>query len=250
MKTKKLLAAACLTLAICEVSAQAQTFTYNPGDLLVAFGSTNSGSANNVIVDLGAYSSFTQGAQTSVANVSSALTTAFGGTSGVYWSAFSYTGQTLLLSDPRTPYYLANDPTSVNSLTASAQGQVTTKLQAIINGATSPSATILANQIVELPSTLNVGGNPVSYTIGVGSLGDFNGTWQWDTRNFMDGVNPATSDLFLMRPGPANTALDYGYVSVNANGTMIVAAPEPSTWALFGGGLASLMLFRRKSVIN
>ena len=247
MKTKRIVVAACLSLAICELSIPAQSFNYHSGDLLAAFSSGNG--ATNMIVDLGV---MTGPGTNIVANVSTALTDVFGSNlNGVYWSLFSYSGSTLQLSDPRSPYNLANDPTSVNSLTASGQGQVTSKMGAIINGATSGYATVLFNQIITTSGGLNVGGNPVSYTVGVGTYGDFNGTWQWDTRNTMDGVNPSVSDVFQMNPGAANTAIYLGNVSIATDGVLTISAvPEPSTWAMLSGGFMSLLLFRRKTSIK
>src|SRR6267142_2391447 len=45
------------------------------------------------------------------------------------------------------------------------------------------NATVLDNQIISVANTLNVGGDPVSFTVGVGSLFDYNGTWSPNVKN-------------------------------------------------------------------
>jgi hypothetical protein len=256
MKAKKLLSAACLALAIGEVSVQAiPSYTYQPTDLLAAFG--KAGSANDVIVDLGPIGNYYPLGSTSIAGVSTALNTAFSGNlDGLYWSVFGYAkttsslfnANTLFVSNPDT-----NPDDAVNSLTSGQQGQVVSKMTAIALSATSGYATIVANQIANVPIALNVGGSPVSYTVGVGSLGDFNGTWRWDVRNitptgFTTGTTPSVAALYEQDPGVANVGLYRGTVSLAADGTLTIeATPEPSTWAMLGAGLVTWMLIRRKN---
>lgn len=252
MKKTNILLSALAVFTLGEVAVQAQTYNYQAGDLLAAF--RKSGSSYDLIVDLGSASSFQSGSSLSL-DLSSELTSVFGSasTSGIYWSVFGYvntTGSslgaqnTLFVTDPRSDLSTQNDPNS--SMTSSGQGQVVSKMVAIANGATSGSAVILANQIVEVPVGLNVGGNPVSYTVGVGSLGDFNGTWAPSVENTTTGSTTA-SDLFQQTPGAANNGTYLGVFTLNAAGTLAFnVVPEPSTWAMMGSGVVALLALRRR----
>lgn len=258
---KTTLIKAFLAVGLCGSAAMAQSFTYNPGDLLVAFRSGSS--SQNVIVDIGS-ASFYENATGSfnISGVNAALFTSTLGTmDNVYWSVFGYvntTGSaigvqnTIFVSDPRSDILTQNDPNS--SLTFSGQGQAISKMRAIADGATSGYATILSDQIIVLSSSLNVGGDPVSYTVGVGPFGDFNGTWSPAVENltgsgFSSGSTPSVSDLFQQTPGAANNGTYLGNFQFNNNGTLqftsVTPAPEPSTWALLVAGGMTLLVVRR-----
>jgi len=252
MKKTNILLSALAVFTLGEVAVQAQTYTYHAGDLLAAF--RKSGSSFDLIVDLGSASSFQSGSSMSL-DLSSGLTSVFGSAnaSGVYWSVFGYVNtsssplgaqNTLFVTDPRSDITIQNDPNS--SMTSSGQGQVVSKMVAIANGATSGSAVILGNQIVEVPVGLNSGGNPVSYTVGVGSLGDFNGTWAPAVENTTAGSTTA-SDLFQQNPGASNTGSYLGEFTLNSAGILAFnPVPEPSTWAMMGSGVLALLALRRR----
>jgi hypothetical protein len=262
MKTAKIITSALAALVICDVAAQAQSFTYNSGDLLAAF--RKSGSADDLIVDLGSASTFQNATGSmSISGVNSALlTSVFGNLDGIYWSVFGYVGttgsplgsqNTLFVTDPRSGNISTpNDPNS--SLTSSGQRQVISKMTAIADGATSLYATVLANQIVEVSSSLNVGGDPISYTVGIGSQGDFNGTWSPDPENltptgFATSGNPSVSDLFQQNPGAANSGTYLGDFVLGQDGSLtfnsVSSVPEPSTWAMLGTGAMALFAIGR-----
>jgi hypothetical protein len=191
------------------------------------------------------------------------LDSVFGNMDGIYWSVFGYVNtttsplgakNTLFVTDPRGDVNTPNDPNP--SLTSSGQGQVVSKMTAIANGATSGSATVLANQIVEVPSSLNIGGSSLSYTIGVGPLSDFNGTWAPSVDNFTgsgfatNGV-PSVSDLFEQDPGAANNGTYLGDFVLGTDGTLTFnPVPEPTTCALLGGGLLAIIAVRRSRSKN
>ncbi|HEV2691374.1 MAG TPA: PEP-CTERM sorting domain-containing protein [Verrucomicrobiae bacterium] len=249
MKKLKIITSAMAALVLYGVTAQAQTYNYQSGDLLAAFRSTSG--SKDVIVDLGSAASFQSGSSLSL-NLNPVLSDAFGTTSGLYWSVFGYvntTGSalgaknTLFVTDPRSDISTANDPNS--SLTSSGQGQVVSKMTAIANGATFGTSVIFANQMVEVDKSLNVGGNPVSYTVGVGSLGDFNGTWAPDVENLSTGGN-TTSDLFEQDPGAANNGIYLGSVTLNGGTLSFSPVPEPSTWMMIGSGALALLALRRR----
>jgi hypothetical protein len=252
MKKLKIITSAVAALVLFGVAAQAQTYTYQAGDLLAAFRSTSA--ANDVIVDLGTAANFQSGSYSLNDDLSGVLGAAFGTTSGLYWSVFGYvntTGSalgaknTLFVTDPESPAGSVNG--SNPSLTSSGQGQVVSKMTAIANGASSSYAIVYANQQIEVSKTLNVGGNPVSYTVGVGSLGDFNGTWSPSVENITTGSTTSSSDLFEQDPGAANNGNYLGTFSMTGNVLTFNPVPEPSTWMMIGSGALALLALRRRS---
>jgi hypothetical protein len=268
MKTNSIIKTAVAVAVLCGTAASAQQFTYNNGDLLAAFGKT--GSDNDLIVDLGSASTYQNAYGSSSFNIagidSTRLTSVFGSMDGIYWTVFGYVGttgsplgprNTLFVADPRADVFTKN--LVRHSLSSSAQGQVTSVMGAIVDGVTSTGwgETVLADQVMELPNSLNVGGDPVSFTVGVndfsGNSGDFGGTWMWDVRNttpsgFAAGSTPSVSDLFQQHPGTANTGDYLGDFELNNDGVFsFTPAPEPSTWAMLGAGLLTLIAVRRRN---
>ena len=269
MKTTSIIRTAVAAAVLYEALASAQSFTYNNGDLLAAF--RKPGSSYDLIVDLGSASVYQNatygGPAINISGVDSALlTSVFGSMDGIYWSVFGYVNtagsplgpqRMIWVTDPRSELYTQNDPNS--SLTYNGQGATISKMGAIVDAATSTAwgETVLANQIVEFSSSLNVGGDPASYTIGVGTFGDFRGTWAPGIENltpsgFASSSTPEGSDLFQQNPGAANTGDFLGRVQLNNNGTLeFFPVPEPSTWAMFGAGMLLLVSsFRRKQANN
>ena len=264
MKTIRIIKTAVAAAVLYGAAASAQTFTYNSGDLLAAF--RKPGSSYDLIVDLGSASVYQNAAYGNSFNIagvdSTLLTSVFGSTDGIYWSVFGFVNtsgsslgpqRTIWVTDPRSDWVVQNDPNS--SLTFNGQGSTISKMWAIGDGAI--SGTAIANQIVEVSSSLNIGGDPVSYTIGVGSLGDFRGTWAPGVENltpsgFSSSSTPEVSDLFQQTPGTANVGGYLGDFQLNNDGTLdFVPAPEPSTWAMFGAGMLLLVsILRRKQASN
>ncbi len=261
MKTLNIIKMAVAAVALCEAAATAQTFNYNSGDLLAAF--RTSGGSQNLIVDLGSASLYQNAAGSfNITGVNSTLlTSVFGTLDNVYWSVFGYVNtagsplgpqNTIWVTTPRSDIFTQNDPNS--SLTFSGQGQTISKMRAIADGATSAFATVQASQIVTVSSSLNVGGDPVSYTVGVGPLSDFNGTWTPAVENqtiagFATSSTPSVSDLFQQNPGAANNGTYLGNFQLNNDGTLafnsVNPVPEPSTWAMIGTGMMTLLAVRR-----
>src|SRR5487761_2127334 len=239
MKTNNAIKLALLAVLLHGVTVSAQTYNYAAGDLLAAFG--RSGSSKDVIVDLGSASLYQNATGSfNIAGVNSILlTTALGSLDGVYWTVFGYVNtpasalgaqNTLWVSQARADVTTANTPNS--SLTSSGQGQDVSKMTAIATGAASSYATVLNNQIVSVANTLNVGGDPVSFTVGVGPLFDFNGTWAPNVKNqtpigFSTGSVSSVSDLFQQNPGAANVGNYLGNFQLNNNGTLTFNSVTP-----------------------
>ena len=274
MKTTSIIKTAMVAAVLYGTVASADTFTYNNGDLLAAFG--KSGSSYDLIVDLGSAANYPASTFESPSGPfvipgvnSTLLTSMFGGMDGIYWSVFGYVGttgsplgaqNTLFVAQPRDYNYITTQNIARHSLSYSAQGQVTSYMSAIADGAM--SGTVLANQIVEVPQGLGLLlGDPASFTVGVndfsGNSGNFGGTWIWDVRNvtpsgFATSSTPSVSDLFQENPGTANTANYLGNFELSNDGVLSFnPVPEPSTWAIFGAGIMLLVsILRRKQASN
>jgi hypothetical protein len=260
---KYMLATVLVAAALGEVAIQAQTFTYNSGDLLAAF--RKSGSPD-LVVDLGSVSQYQQaaasGSGTYTFNLGTDLTSTFGSLDSIYWSVFTFdkTGtyapvNTLWMSDPRSDASVQNDPPTTG--TSSAQNLVIGQLGAIADALSANYGTIIDNQVIQLPSDLgaSTGGDPASYTTALGASLDFNGTYGQAFENVSSAAAASVSDLFQEHPSPLHnpgTGTELGTVTLDAAGTLTVqSVPEPSTWAMLGSGLIGLMAFRRmKNGIN
>jgi hypothetical protein len=254
MKITSIIKAALAAAAFCGAAASAQTYTYNSGDLLAAFRQTGS---PDLVVDLGSITQFEQPNATSPVNltgVSSALASTYGSLNGLYWSVFSYVSTTSSLGSANT-LWLSTARSDVNiqaaaqhSASFNSQGYVIGEMNAIVDGTTSGFATIIANQAVQLPNGLNEGGDPLSYTVGVGSYGDFNGTLRGSVENFTGAsfVGTSVSDLYQQDPGTGNVGIYLGNFSLGSNGAFeFTPVPEPSTWAMLGAGMMTLFAIRR-----
>lgn len=255
---KNLLASVLIVAALGELAAQAQTFTYTPGDLLAAFRQTGK---PDLIVDLGSISNYQVPYQNSSFTLGTDLTSAFGSTSGIYWSVFTFDGNgtyapvnSLFMSAPRGNTSIQSAPLVTG--TSSAQNLVTGQLGAIADALSSTYGTIIANQVIQLPAALGAanGGDPASYTTALGSGLDFNGTFGQSFEN-LSSSSATVSDLYQLNPtlphNSANGAL-LGNFTLSADGTTLsfTAVPEPATWAMLGTGLMSLIAFRRLAKRN
>jgi len=239
---------AALAGSLWNFTASAQ-FTYNPGDLFVAF--RTAGGSTDLIVDIGAPGSI----NTSAVN-GTLLNSVFGGLDGIYWSVFGYQSSqnTLFTTSARGDITQQTDPTPSSGL--SGQGIVISHMQGILNGATA-SGTPLSSSVVELDSGLNQSGN-ISYSIGVATLqganheGDFRGSWSpvenFTGSGFASGGVPSVSDLYQNLPGnPLTTTGTYeGDFTLGTDGSLSFSpVPEPGTSMMFGAGMLALVVVRR-----
>jgi hypothetical protein len=258
MNPNKFLTAALAVAALSGASARAQ-FNYQNGDLLAGFGN---GGTTDVVVDLGSLANFQAGVPNSW-NLSSALNATFGSVSGsVYWAVLGVNDTTqssfnssVTQTSPYTVWSsLARSNPNVQNGTPNVSGNANSQhlalnqIDTIVN-LTSPSAApgsiVDYAPGVEQVST-SLGGfsslmNPASDPL-VGNLG---GTWAYNMLNSGAG----TSDFYQNNPGnPLFTAANYeGDFSLSSGGVLTFnPVPEPSSWAMLGGGLLALIALRRR----
>ncbi|HXE41974.1 MAG TPA: hypothetical protein VN516_03030, partial [Candidatus Baltobacteraceae bacterium] len=127
-------------MAGCGLAASAQTFSYNPGDLLMAFRSASG--PTNIIVDIGSASIYQNAVGSfTISDVNDALlTSVFGSTEGIYWSVFGGLSSTsslgadhtIWVTEPRSDALTPTDPRQ--SSTFNGQGGVVSPINAILGG--------------------------------------------------------------------------------------------------------------------
>jgi hypothetical protein len=261
MKKNKILSGVAAITALCGVTALAQ-INYQNGDMLAAFG--NGGSVD-VVVDLGAISNFQQPNATglvSFTGVGTALQSVFGSNlTGVYWSVFGVNDTTIAnnTSVSQTDSYTIwntlarSNPNNQTTAPFVAGSSAVQQLPALdietIASLTGPSAAG-PGQIVNLSQ------NIVSVKTSLGGYssmmndpysGNLQGDWTYNIQN----VGPGVSDLYQSNPGNRYTqkATYLGDFSLDSSGALTFSpVPEPSTWAMLGGGLICLIgLFRLKN---
>ena len=256
---------------LCSLNATAQTFNYNNGDLLLGF--RTPGGTSDLVVDIGAASLYSgaSGPITISGNYynSSQLTDAGLTLNNLYFSVFgdispgsSYPGtaNTLWVTAPQAINPIQAPAWSAQ--TSANQGNTRSQMESIAFGATytsfgeAASADNTATAVV-VPSSLDLTGEgALSYTVGIGPNGNFNGNFgsnnnieQSTSANFSSGVvnyDSVRSDLFTMVPGSNGSYL--GFFQLDPDGTLTFnpePVPEPTTWAAFGLGLVGLAGWRR-----
>jgi len=238
--------------AACAVQGSAQ-ISYNNGDLLAGF---RNGGPNDLIVDLGPISNFQQSNIPQITySLGSALTTAFGGTAGVYWSVFGVNDTTISPSnssvtqaDPNTLWTtLARSNPSVQTAAPFVFGNssvqqlpledIETIASSTVSGSGSP-ITPLGNGIDEINNTTGFG-----YTPSIG-----NGTLNGDLRYDIENVGTGVSDLYQSDPGSrySTKATYIGNFVLDPSGNLTFnSVPEPSTWAMMGSGVMALVALGR-----
>jgi hypothetical protein len=252
-------------------STQGANFAYNPTDLLLGF---RNGGVNDFVVDLGpvtswyAYSALSPNTTYNItAYNATQLTTVFGSLDNISFSAFadvrvtsnpSFPIQTIWTTTPRLSLATPADPLSRRS--QFQQATTGAKIDGIANGAITYSGLpdntgVSTAAVLEIPSSWNANGT--SYTIGVGSSGNFSGTFGSSVENttptgFAGGGIPIVSDLYEMQPG-SGSGKYLGYFTLGTDGSMaFTTVPEPGSLALVGAGFGLFGVaryFRRNSQV-
>lgn len=278
MKDKSLakLAAGLAGAALLGGSAQAVPFSYQATDLLLGF---RNGGASDFVVDLGPVSSwYTYGSlqPNTTYNITAfsgaQLTSVFGNLNNISFSAFAdvrtrtnstFPIQTLWATAPRMDINVQSDPLIRRS--QFQQANTGAKIDGIATGAINfsglpdndPATNVTTVTALEIPSTWNAGGG-TSYSLGVGTAGNFSGTFPAGVENttpdgFATGGTPIVSDLYALAPNssPGAEGEYLGSFIFNPDGSMTFhTVPEPGSMSLIGAGFLLLGLgksFRRKS---
>jgi len=247
MKKNKILLGVVAAAVLCEMDATAQ-ISYQNGDLLAAF---RKGGSPDVIVDLGSISLYQQTGEASFqvnANLSTALQNTFGTLSTMQWSIFGVNdGGTALAGQSDANTIWSSKRRNNAGIQSSAPfGNANSDSQALAvgdiksignnTGSGSPGVSDLALGIVSVDSTV------ANYAPDMGSPynGDFEGTYSYNIERTGSGV----LDLYEVNPNSPGQYL--GNFSLGSDGDLtFTAVPEPSTWAMLGTGLMTLIAIRR-----
>jgi hypothetical protein len=259
MKKIKIITGVVAMAALCGMNAMAQ-INYQNGDMLAGF--RISGGSSELIVDLGSIANFQQPHTPSFgfAGVSAALTSYFGSDlSGVDWSVFGVNDTTIA---PNNSSVSQANPYTIWSTLPRFNPNAQT-IDPLVGG-NSASQQLVASDIETIASLtnpnqvgpgliVNVSPNIVAVSASLGGYssemsspnnGNFQGDWSYNIEN----LGARVSDLYQSNPGNPYTArasyLGNFVLDVSGNLTFN-PVPEPSTWAMIGGGLTCLMAFRR-----
>ena len=237
--SKKACVVASLAIAC---AANAQTFSYNNGNLLVGFRLT-AGGVNDLVINAGSASTFTNMAAGTTINVAnftpSMLQTAFGDTNNLSFSAFGCFDASYPDSAQQKTLFMTRARTDINTQSspwpryiASAQGVTVSTLNAAGFGAQAIAldlpASATTNQAGFLIESESWSASPkVSYKTALGASfnwGSFGITEQSTSPTFTTDGTPVRADLYWIVPGgnivthPASTYL--GYFQLNTNGVL------------------------------
>jgi hypothetical protein len=222
------------------------TFNFTTGDVIIGFRKANLGGVD-LVVDAGPISTFTNLApntKITITAYSAGQQLKMVGTNNVAWSAFAYfdnsvtpvsVQSTLFVSNPRFDLNTQTDPYYCD--TASAQGQVTSRMKAIVAGAVNNanSSTTNTSTAVLVADSYNVNGTMVSYFVGLGPNLNFNDTFQADPEqvtaaNFTTAGTASRADFYWLPPAAGSPNAKYlGYFELNTNGVMTYTAYPTAT---------------------
>jgi len=225
----------------------ATTFNFTTGDVIIGFRKATAGGVNDLVVDAGPISTFTNLApntKITITAYAAGQQLKMVGTNNLAWSAFAYFDNsitpvgvqgTLFMSNPRYGLSTQSDPYYCD--TASAQGQVISRLKAIVAGATNNanSSTTNTATAVLVSDSYNVNGTMVSYAVGLGANLNFNDTFQADPEqvtaaNFTTAGTATRADFYWMPPSSGSPNAKYlGYFELNTNGVMTYTAYPTAT---------------------
>jgi hypothetical protein len=253
MKKSKILLGVMAFAAFCGMDATAQ-ISYQNGDLLAGF---RSGSSPDVIVDLGSISLYQQTGSASFnvnSNLPGALTSTLGNISGVIWSVFGVNDTTLgsmALTGQSDAYTVWSSKKRNNAgiqssapfgdANSAAQGLAAVDIEAI-GGNTSPGGASPGLIVNIAPGIVSLDQSVTSYSPDMG--GAFNGNFEGNYSYSIERTGSGVMDLYEVNPDSQGKYL--GDFSLDSLGDLTFnPVPEPSTWAMLGTGLLTLIAIRR-----
>jgi hypothetical protein len=259
MKKYKILTAVMAAAVMGGTSAMAQ-FNYQNGDMLAAFGNGTAAGSKDIIVDLGSIANFQPGPATQTWDLSSYMTSQFGGlSSSVYWAVLGANNPGLgtfnhavWQADTYT-FWSTVSRADVNTQNASPDVVRSRAQNAAVNNIISIGQTTLPGSASPgLITDLAPGVESVDVSAGIFSTemstpynGNLEGSIGYNVLNNGAGV----SDLFQNDPrsGATTTATYLGNFTLDNTGILTFSpVPEPSTWMMIGSGAAVLLAFRRR----
>ncbi len=272
IKSRKAIPGA-LGLALLVPAVHAQTFTYSTGDLLAAFRQT--GAANDLVVDLGAvttYENAAPGSSFTVSQVtSSQLSATFSALNSLTFSVIGTQGNAGGVgSDPAYTSYLT-DPrlnpgtqtTAPNGYSPATSRSISSAISGIAGIGTTTGALVYGPIATYPPSTQSGLLIPTSGVYAANSFGTkftaVGGLQSLVTAPGVENTTPAAfastagataaSDLYAYLPGTAGKTATYlGEFTLNNSGQLTFTAqavPEPGTMALCALGGLGLLLARQ-----
>jgi PEP-CTERM motif len=245
MKKNKIILGVVAAASLCGADAMAQ-ITYHNGDMLAGF--RTQGGSTDVIVDLGSislYQNLNGISFTPNSGVASALTSTFGGSmANVNWSVFGFndTGvnphDTSVTQGNRYTIWTTSPGADTTDALFDSTHQVTTDMSQIIG--TISGGTGAGAGIVDVPSS--AGGLTYQMQSWDGSNpgeGNFAGDWLG-----VELKGSGNLSLYQFEPGSQGSLL--GSFNLSSGGDLAFnPVPEPSTWAMLGTGLMTLIAIRR-----
>ena len=258
----KFLSLICISLLIGATGAKAAAFT-DSGEWLLGFRATGgTGSASNLVVDLGTYSSILAspgGITLDYSSTNSVISTTYGSAwwtrNDLYWGVIASDNDTLNLYLSRitgTALPAGSDGTSPN-IAASDLYTINGNVVAMAAASTAGNATYSTNNgyVASVSGTGNAGSWTAGQSIGWGFfpsttdvvvIGNTNLSLAYYTWN-MDDQSPDY--------GAGNTPLTL-VATLNNNMGVITVVPEPSTYALalVGGLILIALQLRRRYPLN
>jgi hypothetical protein len=239
-------------MAALALSAQAQTFQYNNGDVLIGFRNEASGTSD-LVINAGPVSAFTNllatpGSTINITALAGAkLAAAFGQTNGLAWSAsacfnvLAPAGQdTIFMSRQRSDYNNQSSPWVAKG--DSEQDNTVAKIDLMGTGAVAIGGGIGANSVTNTTTSLIepegfgvapkfsylnvVKTKPLSQDPNSGRIyANWLGTFQGNPEQLTDTL-PARADFYWM---PANGTTTYlGYFELSADGSLVFhSGPSP-----------------------
>jgi len=247
---------------------QAQTFSYNNGDLLIGVRAAAGGSSD-LVVNAGPVSAFTNltaGTKITITSLSgSLLQSAFGDTNSLSWSAFACIDSgvdesTLFMSRSRSDVNAQSTPW--RRYTLDSQGSVVAKINGVGVGAfnlgllQSAGPNNSTTAIVE-PESANVAPT-YSYRSMLGNLLNWGGTFQGNPEQntaagFTNSGQAVRADFYWLPPGgtasshPAGNYL--GYFEFNTNGVLTYTA-GPSASVVVAAHIVSITRVGNLATVN